>query len=253
GAWIAAHHVLETDYTIVSNKVDEPLRIALIADAHLGLTLDGEDVAKEMKKIQAADPDLVVIVGDYVDDDSNRVDTERACEALGELNTNYGVYYVFGNHDTGYYRMRDFSELDLRKMLTSNGVTILEDEAVTIGDDYVLIGRRDRSTKWRSSADTLMQGTDPEKYSIMLDHQPNDYDAEAAAGTDLVLSGHTHGGHMFPAGLVGLILKSNDKLYGLEERENTTFIVTSGISGWAIPFKTGTHSEYVIIDIQPES
>ena len=142
---------------------------------------------------------------------------------------------------------------DLRKMLTSNGVTILEDEAVTIGDDYVLIGRRDRSTKWRSSADTLMQGTDPEKYSIMLDHQPNDYDAEAAAGTDLVLSGHTHGGHMFPAGLVGLILKSNDKLYGLEERENTTFIVTSGISGWAIPFKTGTHSEYVIIDIQPES
>ena len=252
GAWIAAHHVWETDYTIVSDKVDEPLRVALIADAHLGITLDGEDFAKEMKKIQAADPDLIVIVGDYVDDDSNRVDTERACEALGELNTNYGVYYVFGNHDTGYYRMRDFSELDLRNMLTSNGVTILEDEAVTIGDDYVLIGRRDRSTNWRSSAETLMKDTDPGKYSIMLDHQPNDYDAEAAAGTDLVLSGHTHGGHMFPAGLVGLILKSNDKLYGLEERDGTTFIVTSGISGWAIPFKTGTHSEYVIVDIQPE-
>ena len=251
GAWIAAHHVWETDYTIVSDKVDEPLRVALIADAHLGITLDGEAFAEEMKKIQAAEPDIIVIVGDFVDDDSNRVDTERACESLGALDTKYGVYYVFGNHDTGYYRLRDFSELDLRKMLTSNGVTILEDEAVMIGDDYVLIGRRDRSTKWRASASDVMLDVDRDKFSIMLDHQPNDYDAEAAASADLVLSGHTHGGHMFPAGLVGLILKSNDKLYGLEQRNGTTFIVTSGISGWAVPFKTGTHSEYVIIDIQP--
>ena len=252
GAWIAAHHVWETDYTIVSDKVDEPLRIALIADAHLGITLTGEDFAKEMEKVQAAGPDMVVIAGDYVDDDSKRVDTERACEALGDMNAKYGVYYVFGNHDTGYYRMRDFNELDLRKMLTSNGIRILEDEAVTIGDDYVLIGRRDRSTRWRASASDVMQDTDRNRFSIVLDHQPNDYDAEAAAGADLVLSGHTHGGHMFPAGYVGLIMKSNDSLYGLEQRGSTNFIVTSGISGWAVPFKSGTHSEYVIIDIQPE-
>ncbi len=251
GAWIAAHHVWETDYTIVSDKVDEPLRIALIADAHLGITLTGEDFAKEMEKVQAAGPDMVVIAGDYVDDDSKRVDTERACEALGDMNAKYGVYYVFGNHDTGYYRMRDFNELDLRKMLTLNGVRILEDEAVTIGDDYVLIGRRDRSTRWRASASDVMQDTDRNRFSIVLDHQPNDYDAEAAAGADLVLSGHTHGGHMFPAGYVGLIMKSNDSLYGLEQRGSTNFIVTSGISGWAVPFKSGTHSEYVIIDIKP--
>ena len=56
---------------------------------------------------------------------------------------------------------------------------------------------------------------------------------------------------MFPAGYVGLIMKSNDKLYGLERRGSTDFIVTSGISGWAIPFKSGTHSEYVIVDIIP--
>ena len=251
GAWIAAHHVWETDYTITSDKVDSPLRIALIADSHLGITLDGEDFAKEMEKVQAANPDVVVIVGDYVDDDSEKADMLRACEALGDLNTAYGVFFVYGNHDMGYYEYRDFSSQELRDALTSNGVTILEDETVPLGDDYILIGRRDRSMTWRASAGELMAQTDASKYSIMLDHQPNDYDAEAAAGADLVLSGHTHGGHMFPAGYVGLIMKSNDSLYGLEQRGTTNFIVTSGISGWAVPFKSGTHSEYVIVDVIP--
>jgi len=66
---------------------------------------------------------------------------------------------------------------------------------------------------------------------------------------DLVLSGHTHGRHIFPAGLIGLISGANDKVYGAEHIDNTDFVVTSGISGWAIPFKTGTISEYVVIDI----
>lgn len=86
----------------------------------------------------------------------------------------------------------------------------------------------------------------------MLDHQPHDYDAEAASGVDLVLSGHTHGGQLIP--LVQLIrwfhLHGDDAVYGQERRGDTDFLVTSGISDWAILFKTGCRSEYVIIEIQ---
>ena len=88
---------------------------------------------------------------------------------------------------------------------------------------------------------------------IMLDHQPNDYAAEEASGVDLVLSGHTHGGHIFPAGLLGVWMGANDKTYGYERRGGTDFFVTSGISGWVIPFKTGCISEYVVIDIVPNA
>ncbi|MBQ9188951.1 MAG: metallophosphoesterase, partial [Clostridia bacterium] len=88
--------------------------------------------------------------------------------------------------------------------------------------------------------------------TVMLDHQPNDYAAEAAAGMDLVLSGHTHGGHIFPAGQIGLWIGANDFLYGTTRIGQTDFVVTSGISGWAIPFKTGTFSEYVVIDLVPK-
>ncbi len=78
-----------------------------------------------------------------------------------------------------------------------------------------------------------------------------DYEALKDANVDLVLSGHTHGGQLFP--LMTIENHSNiaedDRVYGYEKRENTNFIVTSGISDWAIKFKTGCKSEYLIINI----
>ena len=249
--WFNAHRVSETDYALRTDKTVEPLRLALIADSHLGVTLDGEGFARELEKIQSLRPDLVVIAGDFVDDDSSGADMLRACEALGALETRYGVYYVYGNHDRGYFDSRDFSASQLRRALEGAGVTILEDACVPIGEGYTLIGRRDRSDAGRAPMRELTAGLDAKRYWIVLDHQPNDYAAEAAAGADLVLSGHTHGGHMFPAGQLGLLMHANDFNYGLTARGDTSFIVTSGISGWAIPFKTGTRSEFVVIDIAP--
>ena len=246
--WVAAHHVRETDYTVENPKAVAPLRVVLMADAHLGITLDGDGFAATMARIEALRPDLVVMVGDFVDDDSPKADMAAACRALGALETTYGVYYVYGNHDKGYFQQRDFTAQELRSALTENGVTILEDETVPLGEQIALIGRKDRSVAGRLPVAELLPD-DPGRFTIVLDHQPNDYDAEAAAGADLVLSGHTHGGHIFPAGLIGLWLGANDATYGLSRQDNTTFIVTSGLSGWAIPFKTGCFSEFVVIDI----
>lgn len=250
--WYFAHHVYETSYSFETAKElgQDKLRVVQIADSHLGVTLDGEEFAAEMEKVQKTNPDVVVITGDFVDDDSNKADMVRACKALGELETTYGVYFSFGNHDKGYFEgSRDFSEQDLREELEKNGVIILEDQTVLVNNSFYIIGREDRSEQERKYMEELMQNLDTSKYMIVLDHQPNDYANEAAAGVDLVLSGHTHGGHIFPAGYIGVLMGANDRAYGTEHRDNTDFVVTSGISGWAIPFKTGTISEYVVIDI----
>lgn len=247
--WYMAHRVFETDYRLESAKLTRDMRIVMLADAHLGVTLDGADFAREMARVQALEPDLVVIVGDFVDDSSGREDMLAACRALGELETPLGVYFVYGNHDVGYYRFRDFDSEELRAALSGNGVRILEDESVLLEDCLYLIGRRDRSDRGRADIAALTEGLDREKYLVVLDHQPNDYAGEEAAGVDLVLSGHTHGGHVFPAGQIGLLMGANDALYGLERRGGTDFIVTSGISGWAIPFKTGCRSEFAVIDL----
>lgn len=249
--WQNAHNIRITNYSFTTEKSlgGEPLRIVMFADSHLGITLDKDNFPKEVERIQAQNPDIVIIAGDYVDDDTKKEDMLAATEALGTLKTKYGVYFTYGNHDNGYFHYRNFEPQDLRDALTKNGVKILEDETVLIDGRFYLCGRNDRTFKERRSAQEITASLDKSKYIIMVDHQPNDYENEAAAGADLILSGHTHGGHIFPAGLIGLLLGANDRIYGTETRGSSTFVVTSGISGWAIPLKTGTFSEFCVIDI----
>ena len=248
--WFSAHNVVRTHYTVYTDKpVSGDLRVVEIADTHLSVTLDGAKFKKQIERIAAEKPDVLVIAGDFVDDDSKKSDMILACDALGKLNTTYGVYFVYGNHDDGYMRYRDFTGEDLLYNLNKNGVTVLKDDIAEIDGTYNIIGRRDRSEHSRKTAAELMSTADG-KYTIMLDHQPNDYKAEAESKVDLVLSGHTHGGHIFPAGLIGLMFGANDKVYGAERIDDTDFVVTSGMSGWAIPFKTFAKSEYVVIDIK---
>ena len=249
--WFAAHHVFITNYTFFTEKeIGEDIRIVEIADSHLGITLDGKDFAEQMERVQKTEPDAVVIVGDFVDDDTEKQDMIDACKSLGRLKTKYGVFFVYGNHDEGYYNYRNFNSEELCTALRENGVVILSDENLLIDDKFYIVGRKDRSMPERMEAKSLTETLDDSKYIIMLDHQPNDYEKEARTEADLVLSGHTHGGHIFPAGQLGLLMGANDRIYGVEERNNTVFVVTSGISGWAIPFKTGTFSEFVVIDIK---
>lgn len=247
--WFFAHHVFVTDYHLTTEKEVGRLCIVQISDSHLGVTLSGKEFAKEMEKVQSQNPDLVVITGDFVDDDSSKEDMLTACEALGELKTTYGVYFIYGNHDDGYFRKGTFTPAELRKALTDNGVVILEDETVLIDNRFYLVGRKDRSARDRLSMEELTRDLDPAKYTLVLDHQPTDFEAQTEAKADLVLSGHTHGGHIFPTGLVGVWFGGNDLCYGMEVRESSTFIVSSGISGWAMPFKTGCISEIVVIRV----
>ena len=252
--WYLAHHVVETDYTLTTAKdlgMDR-LRVVQISDSHVGATFDGDGYAKHMETIQKVNPDLVVITGDYVDDDTTREDMIKCCEAMGKMQSTYGVFFVYGNHDRGYFNNRDFTYQNLEEELTKNNVTVLKDETVQITEQIYLIGRRDRSMPERDSMEELTGDLDKSRYMIVLDHQPHDFAAQEAAGVDLVLCGHTHGGQMWPVGLLGEWSGANEKTYGLETRGTTNYIVNSGISDWAIPFKTGCIAEFGVIDIVRE-
>ena len=256
--WYTAHNVIETDYTINTDKSVGALRVVMLADSHLGATFDGDGFARHMERIQAAEPDIVLVVGDFVDENSYKADMQTACEALGKLKTKYGVYYVFGNHDKGRYgSSRDFSTDDLKAALTANNVTILEDDVLLIDNRFYLIGRQDASDQsdfggTRASMSELTKDLDDNIFSIVMDHQPRDYAAQAKSGVDLVVSGHTHGGQLIPLTTLMKLtgIGGNDRVYGAETRENTDFIVTSGISDWEIFFKTGCVSEFTVIDIK---
>lgn len=253
--YFLAHHVWITNYEIESSKInDESLRIVMFADAHIGTTFDGEGFAKEMEKVQAQKPDVVLICGDLADDGTAIEEMEMASKSLGELKTTYGVYYVFGNHDKGL-GSRTYGGEIIEKLLSDNGIRVLQDEMVQINDDCVIIGRQDRSVEQygngtRKSMAELTEGLDENIFSVVMDHQPGDFDAQADANVDLVLCGHTHAGQMIPITYVGEWFGMNDSTYGFETRKNTNFITTSGISNWEFMFKTGCKSEIVVVDVK---
>jgi len=255
--WYLNHNVWKTDYQLTTSKDMNDLRIVMFADAHIGTTFNGKDFAKHISAMQAENPDIVLIIGDYVDDETTKENMIEATKNLGKLKTKYGTYFVFGNHDKGYYgpEHRGFTAGDLIKELTDNGITVLRDESVLIDNSFYIIGRRDYSEEKehkgkRQSIKELTKDLNKSKYMIVLDHQPTEYDKESEAKVDLVLSGHTHGGQLFPFNQVGKWIKANERIYGYEKRQETDFIVTSGISSWAIKFKTGTKSEFVIINLK---
>lgn len=84
----------------------------------------------------------------------------------------------------------------------------------------------------------------------MVDHQPVDLNVNDELKVDLQISGHTHGGQMFPVGLISDFLGFGEMNYGYQKLNYMQVIVSSGIAGWGYPLRTGSHSEYVIIDIK---
>ena len=250
-AFFLCKNVWLENYSLSTDKNVGTIKVAVFADSHLGTTFDGEGFEKLMKKIEAQSPDVLLIPGDFVDDGTSREDLVKACSALGNIKTKYGVYYAYGNHDRGYYRdeSSSFTEADLINELQKNNVTILQDDYILIDDRFYIVGREDASRRDRAAINDLLKDLDTDKYIIVMDHQPNDYGNESSSSADLVISGHTHGGQLFPITHVGEVFGINDKTYGYERVNNTDFIVTSGISDWEILFKTGTKSEYLIIDI----
>lgn len=244
---VNAFTVTPTFYTAATEKQSDrdTLRIAHISDCHLGTTFDGEGFARHIEAINSQHPDVLVITGDFADNRTTREEMNRACAALEGVNAPLGVFYVSGNHEE---RMTNDKSDDLFRLLESYGVTILADEAALLTDGVVICGRKDAYVPSRLTVGELMQSIDSTNYTVFLDHQPREYGDYAAHGADLVLSGHTHAGQMFPLGMFIETIGMGEHTYGVEQRGDTTFIVSSGLSG-LLPLRTEAKSEFVIIDI----
>lgn len=254
--WYQAHHVYETHYQLQSDKIVSDLRLVMFADAHIGTTFSGKKLEDYVLQMQKYNPDLVIFAGDFVDNDTKKQDFLDALDALAKLKTTYGVYFVLGNHDisSNGEALRGFSNKELISEIERRKIKVLQDDIKLVDNQFYLIGRKDayegRRGRIRQNMAELVSSLDKQKYIIVVDHQPSDYENQTKEKVDLVLSGHTHGGQLFPFNYVSKWAGLNDKIYGHERLDKTDFIVTSGISDWRVKFKTGCKSEFVVVDIK---
>lgn len=256
GGWWNMIHPIETHYTIYTQKDirEEGYRIALISDLHFPTTMNLEKLHTYCEQISQTNPDFVVLCGDIVDEKTPRTQMIEVFPELASIKSTYGVFYVYGNHDRGRYSQHtQFTDGELREILKASGIHVLSDETYSINHDLTLIGREDRSVIRKSSKE-LLEEVNQETFLLLLDHQPRELTENDELEYDLQLSGHTHGGQIFPVGLFSeLFARFGEMNYGYRQMEHMQVIVSSGIAGWGYAIRTGSHSEYVIIDLQKQS
>lgn len=198
-------------------------------------------------------PDLVVLGGDIVDEKTSYQQMQEAFETLALIESRFGTYYVYGNHDQARYQKNpSFTAIELKETIEKNNIVILEDKHISIQNELSLVGRANKQVQ-RLTSNELLKGTQQKDYLILLDYQPVDLKSNDRLGYDLQLSGHTHGGQMFLVCWLVETIGFGEMNYGYRHFENMSVIVTSGMAGWGYPLRVGSHSEYVVINIEHSS
>lgn len=252
------NNIVEKDYKIYTSKNirDEGYRVAMISDLHYGTVMNSEKLKKACEKIEKSNPDIVVLCGDIVDEKTSLEQMEEATEILGSIKSKFGIFYVYGNHDDARYSsIPSYTKDELKNELLSNNIHVLVDQSYEIDNDFIIIGRDDEGfskEERRKSSEDLIANIDKNKFILLLDHQPSELDENSVLGYDLQLSGHTHKGQIWPIGLISELFDFNELEYGYKKIGDYEVIVSSGISGWNYPIRTGSKSEYLIIDIKKE-
>jgi len=224
----------------------ESYSIVQLSDVHIGGLIDQKFIRDIVKRVNILNPDVVVITGDLVD-----IALDYAKPALSELKnlkTKYGTYFIVGNHE--YLHGID----DIIAEVNAQGIKTLENENTYIGEKgkgFNLAGVYDyagyRMQHHEPDLDLALQDKQDDSPTVLLAHQPL-FIEEVTQKIDLVLSGHTHGGQLYPFRvLVKMVQPYIAGLY--QHNDDTQIYVNKGTGFWGPPMRLGASSEITYITI----
>jgi predicted MPP superfamily phosphohydrolase len=227
----------------------EGYRIVQLTDLHIGASLDKQWLAGVVEQTLAIEPDIVVITGDLVDGVPSVLLGEL--EPLKRLTERHRVLMVTGNHE--YYS----DALAWLPHFKGLGLEVLSNEHVVVekdGHPLVIAGVNDYGAdrivpEHASDVFAALRGAPEGVETVLLAHQPRSIHDAAAAGIGLVLSGHTHGGQIWPWSL--LVPLQQPYVKGLHRHgENTQIYVSQGTGYWGPPMRLGTSSEITLVELK---
>ncbi|MGV9931234.1 metallophosphoesterase [Streptomyces olivaceoviridis] len=216
-------------------------RIAVVSDIHLGPVLGRGFAQRVVDTVNATRPDLIAVVGDLVD--GSVKDLGPAAAPLARLSARHGAYFVTGNHE--YFsgaeqwieEVRDLGLHPLQNARTElpyfdlAGVNDVQGESEGQGPDFA----------------RALDDRDPARACVLLAHQPVQIHEAVRHGVDLQLSGHTHGGQLWPGSL--LAAAANPTVAGLDRYGDTQLYVSRGAGAWGPPTRVGAPSDVTVIEL----
>lgn len=249
GYWNAWNPIIRK-YDVQLNKLterEEPVRIAVVSDLHLGHIVDNKYLNILVDRINKMNVDLILLPGDVIDDSVEPFINQGMAEIMSSMKSRLGIYAVLGNHE--YYGGQIDSYV---KLMNDHGMHVLMDQHVLVDNDIQIVGRKDRMAEslginGRLRVEELLADLNPTLPIIMMDHQPHQLDAIASAGVDVLLSGHTHRGQMMPFHWITGRLFEID--WGYLRKGNLHAVVSSGFGTWGPPIRLGSRSEIIELSI----
>jgi predicted MPP superfamily phosphohydrolase len=214
--------------------------IVQLTDIHVGPTIGRAFIEDLVRRTNALAPDVIAITGDLVDGSVEQL--WDAVEPLGQLRARHGVYFVTGNHEY-------FSGVEpWLAALGRLGIRVLANERVSIGGEagFDLAGIHDHSAgriepSHKADLPRALAGRDPGRALVLLAHQPKGVEQAAKLGVGLQLSGHTHGGQIWP--FTYLVKLAFPFVHGLHQVGTTQLYVSPGTGYWGPPMRLGTRGE----------
>lgn len=217
-------------------------RIAVVSDIHLGPILGRAHTQRIVDTINATQPDLVAVVGDLVD--GTVANLGPAAEPLARLRARDGAFFVTGNHE--YFSGADAWVEHVREL----GLHPLRNARVEIGAGFDLAGVDDvagGSIGEGPDFEKALGDRDRSRTAVLLAHQPIVIDDAVRHGVDLQLSGHTHGGQLWPGNYLAEL--ANPTVAGLERYGDTQLYVSRGAGAWGPPVRVGAPSDITVVQL----
>ncbi len=257
----------------VINGLKQPLKAVQLSDVHIGGLMDSTRVRSIVERVNALQPDIIFLTGDIIDSKLSLV--ESAVNELGNLQAQYGVYYALGNHE--YFH--DLQNIIAKLQGLGFHLLINESETIHAGSNEIviagiadLVGTREAFTPYNlppKLKETLELSHCPQNAMheanqcapiILLSHQPKIIEEfltlekqhpELTQNVALILSGHTHGGQIFPFSL--LVLLQQPYLKGLAKiNQNTSLYINQGTGYWGPPMRVLSESEITLFHFLPK-
>ena len=221
--------------TFESSLLTGPLRFVQITDVHIG-SRSKAFLDQVIRKVEALQPEFLCITGDFIDASG------VAEEQLAVLRTlDCPIYFTIGNHE----RYEDLDEILVR--MSALGVNILRTNAIRHRGDVQVLGIDDRDDAKQVEQELVKMEVDRLAFSILLYHRPQGLEAAEAEGVDLMISGHTHNGQIFPFNLV--VNSVFDRVVGMYQLGGSRLYVSQGTGTWGPVMRLGTRSEITLFEI----
>ena len=211
------------------------LHLVQITDVHIG-SRSPDFLKQVLRTVAQLRPDALCITGDFIDQTGVPPDALAPLAALG-----VPVFFVTGNHE----RYEDLDEILVR--MSALGVNILRTNAIRHRGDVQVLGIDDRDDAKQVEQELVKMEVDRLAFSILLYHRPQGLEAAEAEGVDLMISGHTHNGQIFPFNLV--VNSVFDRVVGMNQLGGSKLYVSQGTGTWGPVMRLGTRSEITLFEI----